>query len=266
VTTLAFEDVEIDLDRYEVRRSGDVVPVEPQVFDVLVHLASNAGRVVTKEELLDAVWGDRFVSESALTTRIKAARQAVGDDGRQQRVIATVHGRGYRIVPAVGTAHRAAQLEPAADGGTVVTGAEVLVERTEAMEQMSSALVAASGGSGRIMCVAGEAGIGKTALVRWMIEAFAQRAVVLVGGCDDLATPRPLAPIHDVADDLRSEGVPLDGDLGGEVLLATARSLADEHGRPVVIVLEDLQWADDGTLDVVRYVARRIRSSRCCSC
>ncbi|MFP3899746.1 MAG: AAA family ATPase [Acidimicrobiia bacterium] len=261
MTTLAFEDVEIDLDRYEVRRSGDVVPVEPQVFDVLVHLASNAGRVVTKEELLDAVWGDRFVSESALTSRIKAARRAVGDDGRRQRVIATVHGRGYRIVPTVGAARRTAVAAPAGDGASVMTGAEPLVERADAMEQMSSALAAAATGSGRIMCVAGEAGIGKTALVRWMVEAFSRRAVVLVGACDDLATPRPLAPVRDVSDGFRAEGMPLDGDLGGEALLAAARALADERGRPVVIVLEDLHWADDGTLDIVRYVARRIRSS-----
>ena len=80
---LAFADVELDLDRYELRRGGTRVLVEPQVFDVLVHLARNSGRVVPKEELLDTVWGDRFVSESALTSRIKSARRAVGDNGRR---------------------------------------------------------------------------------------------------------------------------------------------------------------------------------------
>ena len=93
-----FEDCELDLGRYEVRRDGDVVAVEPQVFDVLVHLVRHRDRVVSKEELLDEVWGDRFVSESALTSRIKAARRAIGDDGTAQRVIRTVHGRGYRFV------------------------------------------------------------------------------------------------------------------------------------------------------------------------
>ena len=63
---LAFGDCELDLDRYELRRAGLLVPLEPQVFDVLVHLASHPDRVVSKEELLDTVWGDRFVSESAL--------------------------------------------------------------------------------------------------------------------------------------------------------------------------------------------------------
>ena len=93
-----FEGCELDLGRYEVRRDGDVVAVEPQVFDVLVHLVRHRDRVVSKEELLDEVWGDRFVSESALTSRIKAARRAIGDDGTAQRVIRTVHGRGYRFV------------------------------------------------------------------------------------------------------------------------------------------------------------------------
>ncbi len=96
--TYVFGDHEIDLDRYEVRRAGHPVPVEPQVFDVLCYLVEHRDRVVTKEELLDNVWGDRFVSESALTSRIKDARRAVGDDGQLQHVIRTVHGRGYRFV------------------------------------------------------------------------------------------------------------------------------------------------------------------------
>src|SRR5947207_3997666 len=93
-----FGDVELDTDTYELRSSQGLVDVEPQVFDVLVHLLSQRARVVPKEELLDAVWGNRFVSESALTTRIKQARQAVGDNGQTQRFIKTVHGRGYRFV------------------------------------------------------------------------------------------------------------------------------------------------------------------------
>jgi pimeloyl-ACP methyl ester carboxylesterase/DNA-binding winged helix-turn-helix (wHTH) protein len=94
----AFEDCELDTEAFELRRGGEPVRIEPQVFDVLVHLVRHRDRVVLKEELLDEVWGDRFVSESALTSRLKAARQAVGDDGQRQRCIRTVHGRGYRFV------------------------------------------------------------------------------------------------------------------------------------------------------------------------
>jgi DNA-binding winged helix-turn-helix (wHTH) protein len=92
-----FEDCELDSDLFELRRAGESVRIEPQVFDVLVHLVHHRDRVVSKEELLDEVWGDRYVSESALTSRIKAARQALGDDGQLQRCIRTVHGPGVPI-------------------------------------------------------------------------------------------------------------------------------------------------------------------------
>src|SRR5262245_3924224 len=93
-----FEQCQLDPARFELRRAGTAVHVEPQVFEVLVYLVTHRDRVVTKAELLDSVWGDRFVSDSALTSRLKAARKAIGDDGRDQRLIATVHGVGYRFV------------------------------------------------------------------------------------------------------------------------------------------------------------------------
>ena len=93
-----FEDFELDLDRFQLRRADQTVNTEPQVLEVLAYLVANRIRLVPKAELLDNVWGDRFVSESALTSRVKAARRAIGDDGRTQRLIQTVHGRGYRFV------------------------------------------------------------------------------------------------------------------------------------------------------------------------
>jgi pimeloyl-ACP methyl ester carboxylesterase/DNA-binding winged helix-turn-helix (wHTH) protein len=95
---VGFEDLELDLARVELRRSGIRVPVEPQVFEVLAYLVNHRDRVVPKEELMDNVWGRRFVSEAAVTSRIKQARQAIGDNGQAQRLIRTVHGRGYRFV------------------------------------------------------------------------------------------------------------------------------------------------------------------------
>jgi DNA-binding winged helix-turn-helix (wHTH) protein len=98
VIYLLGDDIELNVGTVELIVGGDPLPVEPQVYNVLSYLVANAERVVTKEELLDNVWGDRFVSESALTSRIKTARRAVGDDGKAQRMIRTVHGRGYRWV------------------------------------------------------------------------------------------------------------------------------------------------------------------------
>ena len=88
----------IDTDAYEVRRKGNIVPVEPQVFDLLVLLLKNSGRVVTKDEIISRVWHGRIVSEAALSSRIKAARQAIGDTGASQALIRTIRGRGFRVV------------------------------------------------------------------------------------------------------------------------------------------------------------------------
>ncbi len=100
---LRFANCELDLARIVLRRDGEDVKLEPQAFDVLAYLVQHRGTVVRKEELLDEVWGDRFVSESALTTRIKAVRQAVDDDGNRQAIIRTVHGKGYEFIAPVET-------------------------------------------------------------------------------------------------------------------------------------------------------------------
>ena len=93
-----FGTFEIDTAAQELRRAASVLPVEPQVFALLVHLVENRDRVVSRDDILDAVWRGRIVSEAALSSRVKAARQAVGDDGKSQRLIKTVHKRGFRFV------------------------------------------------------------------------------------------------------------------------------------------------------------------------
>lgn len=96
-----FDDFVLDTNRYQLRRGDAVIRVEPQVFDVMTQLISHHDRFLTKEELFDSVWGGRFVGEAALTSRIKAARRALGDDGGSQRYIRTVRGRGYQFVGTV---------------------------------------------------------------------------------------------------------------------------------------------------------------------
>ena len=117
-----FSDCQLDLDRFELRRAGRLRPVEPQVFDLLAVLVRERHRVVPKEELLDTVWGNRFVSESALTSRVKAARQAIGDDGHSQHLIRTARGRGYQFVAPV---DEAAQPDPAATPAPVPPAQEI---------------------------------------------------------------------------------------------------------------------------------------------
>ena len=93
-----FEKCVLDTDRRELRRGESSVPVQPQVFDLLVYLIENRDRVVTKDDLLKAVWNGRIVSESTLISRINAARRAIGDDGDQQRLIGTIARKGVRFI------------------------------------------------------------------------------------------------------------------------------------------------------------------------
>jgi TolB-like protein/DNA-binding response OmpR family regulator len=93
-----FSDHILDIDRRELARDGGPVAVEPQVFDLLVYLVQNRDRVVSKDDLIAAIWAGRIVSESTLTSRINAARKAVGDSGKEQRLIRTVPRKGLRFV------------------------------------------------------------------------------------------------------------------------------------------------------------------------
>jgi predicted ATPase/class 3 adenylate cyclase/DNA-binding winged helix-turn-helix (wHTH) protein len=96
-----FGDYELDTRLYELRQGGQPCPLEPQVFDLLVHLIQHRDRVVTRQELLDHLWPDQLVTDAALTHRLMTARKAVGDSTQTQRVIKTVRSRGYRFVAAV---------------------------------------------------------------------------------------------------------------------------------------------------------------------
>src|SRR6201992_63224 len=91
----------LDTDRRELRRGSQAIAVEPQVFDLLVYLVQNRDRVVSKDDLIASVWEGRIVSESTLTSRINATRTAVGDNGKDQKLIRTVARKGLRFVGAV---------------------------------------------------------------------------------------------------------------------------------------------------------------------
>src|SRR5262245_6521525 len=96
---------ELDLATVELRAGGKAVDLEPQVFALLALLVGNSERMVSKDEIIEKVWDGRVVSEAAVASRIKSARQALGDDGTAQRFIKTIHGRGYRFVGEAKAAH-----------------------------------------------------------------------------------------------------------------------------------------------------------------
>ena len=107
-----FEEFVLDTDRRELYRGADGLPVAPQVFDLLEYLIRNRERVVSKDDLINAVWNGRIVSDAALTTRLNAARSAIYDDGDKQRLIKTLPRKGFRFVGTVQEAQRLA-VEPA---------------------------------------------------------------------------------------------------------------------------------------------------------
>lgn len=96
-----FDQFELDLAKAELRLCDLPVHIEPQVYALLALLIQNRDRLVTRQEIIDKVWGGRFISESAISSRVKSLRQSLGDDGAQQRLIKTIHARGFRFVAAV---------------------------------------------------------------------------------------------------------------------------------------------------------------------
>lgn len=199
---IRFADCELDLERFVLRRGGQEIRIEPQVFDVLAYLVVHRGAVVRKEELLDAVWGDRFVSESALTTRIKAVRQAVGDDGSRQSVIRTAHGKGYEFVATVDE-HRpdetVAAPSPPSPGPSIGVPVQPLIGRATLLAQLGDLV-----GDGRLVTLVGPGGVGKTALAmelaRTVGSSFGDgvHVVELTSVVDEDATAAALATAIDV--------------------------------------------------------------------
>jgi len=101
--TWSFGDFRLDPERFQLSRCDRPVRLEPQVLSLLIHLVRNRDHMVTKDEIVAAVWQGQAVSDASISSRIRSARQAVGDDGAQQSVIRTVHGRGFRFIPEVTT-------------------------------------------------------------------------------------------------------------------------------------------------------------------
>ena len=122
--THRFGRFELDLARAELRADGTAQPLEPQVFALLALLVENGDRLVAKDEIVEKVWDGRIVSDSAITSRIKSARRALGDDGKAQRFIKTVHRRGVRFVAPVTVVSEAGPLAVAV-GGAPDTGVAV---------------------------------------------------------------------------------------------------------------------------------------------
>jgi TolB-like protein/Tfp pilus assembly protein PilF len=119
-----FEDFELDLARVELRTQGEIRPLEPQVFTLLAFLVEHRERFVSKDEILEKVWDGRIVTDAAIASRIKSARKAIGDDGKTQRLIRTIHGQGFRFVGHVRVDRLEASRSGSSDSPSQATEAE----------------------------------------------------------------------------------------------------------------------------------------------
>ncbi len=284
------------LDPANARLTRDGVPVElpPKDFDVLCCLARQRGRLVTKDELLDAVWQHRFVSESVLKSVISRLRAALGDSAQQPRYIETAPRRGYRFVAEAG---RQSSL-PALRGPEAMRPAHAdagrLVARADQLAWLGQRLEAAAAGTSGIVLLAGEAGIGKSCLV----EAFAASndtvalADVTIGQCIEHAgAVEPYLPFLEALNAwCRGAGgdavvlalrqvaptwlvqlpwlvTPEDRrQLQQEVAGSTQDRMLREFGqlldgctvaRPLLLLIEDLHWSDSASVQLIGYLARR---------
>ena len=257
-----FGDFVLDTELFELRQAGERVAVEPQVFDVLRYLIEHRDRVVTKEELLDTVWGDRFVSESALTSRLKSARRAVGDDGRNQQVIRTLHGRGYRFVA------EATDVEPGgAAAEAIAARPEVarperadqaqqrpgyaqpwpLVGRGTELEALAQRLATRSVGG---VLLTGGPGVGKSRLAaecgdRALQAGFEVERVI--GHAETSSIP--FAAVAHLIPAGADSGRDPDSDLDRTALFHRTRTAIVErsHDRPLMLAVDDVDRLDESS-------------------
>lgn len=267
------------------------VHVEPQVFDVLAYLVRHRERVVPKEELLDEIWGDQFVSESALTSRIKSARRSIGDDGRSQRYIRNVHGRGYQFIGELDGRGRPSASSTAAAPSTVdlplAIGLDAEFPFVGRAQEIAAARAVVEGPGLSMVLIGGEPGIGKSRLAVEILAAAQRRdSMVCAARCEEFVSA-PLQPIRDAVGQLADanpselsnwaagferqivslvpslslhldvDPQPVDTYSALEVLSSVIERA--DATRPVVMMIDDLQWSDEPTRAFLSRLGRRSR-------
>lgn len=265
---LRFGQVVLNEEARELHLAGEARHLEPQAFDLLGYLVANRHRVVSKEELLEEVWGDQFVSESALTTRIKEIRRAVGDDGRTQGVIKNVRGRGYRFVAAVSASSEApldSRSDVALQAGVVLPAMPRLLGRDRDLVDALGALSESA-----VVSLLGPGGVGKTSLaiaIAHSVGGERPDGVVFVdlAAVADSAAVLPAirhaaglaAPVVSDAESIESVGA-----LDGLLVLDNCEHLAD-----TVVEIVDQLIAGDGPATVLLTSRERlgIANERVCT-
>lgn len=285
---IRFAEFELDEANASLLRHGVPVALAPTPFTLLCVLAGQAGSLLTKDALLDTVWGHRFVSESVLKTAISDLRTALGDSAQQPRYIETVPRRGYRFIAAA----LAGPSTPFASTAVTTVGTRSsapFIGRAGALEKLQQAWALACGGQRSLIWIAGEPGIGKTTLIEQFVDSLDGVACARGHCVEHYGAGEPYLPVLEALADLcRNDSVlpallravaptwllqlpwlstaeerdALRRELAGvgpERMLREMGELLDRYTeqRPLLLVTEDLHWSDRATIQLIDYVARR---------
>ena len=261
-----FRDIEIDLARREIRRTGRTVDVQPRVFDLIVHLVRHRDRMVERDELLDEVWGTRFVAPSTVNGRIRVARRVLGDTGDEQSVIRTLHGRGYRFVAEVSTGSRLrsdgpgttvpaptppSPAVPVAGSSGMPTHDWPLVGRVDVLEEIEALFAAGTVGG---VVLTGVDGVGTSRTATAAAERLGARGchVVTTRGLDGAADV-PLSGIAHLIDASVLESAHTAADLARADVMhkATTALRSVAAGGRLVLVVDDVHHMDAMSLAVL---------------
>jgi DNA-binding winged helix-turn-helix (wHTH) protein/tetratricopeptide (TPR) repeat protein len=290
----AFGEYELDVQLCVLRRGSEAVRMQPKVFDTLRYLVEHRDRVVSKAELLQAVWNGQRLSGVAVPWSIRHARRALGQDGVGGPPIETVRGRGYRFAAEVLALPAQGIEAPTPVRSRSRPPSEPFLGREAVMERLADALAESQAGRGSLCLLVGDAGIGKTRCANELAAAARQSGIpVSVGRCTATEGAPAFWPwaqiLRDVSDDpeLPSDersalsgvtdrlgphpGAPAPGPSTTSAVIdasrfwlseAVARSLRQiARRRPRVVVVEDLHAADAGSLDVLGLLAPDLAAS-----
>jgi len=257
----------LDTANARLHRGQEVVALRGKTLAVLEYLALRPGKLVTKDELLAALWPDVYVSEDVLVGCVRELRITFGDTRGAPHFIETVYRRGYRWIAA--DAAPDADAQPSATSAAVRRPPPALAGRDADLAQLRHWFAAAVVGTRQVVFITGDSGIGKTALVDGFIQSIGTGAIVASGQCREQYGPsEPFLPLLDALERSLPEGLlaptssaspqlasGLMPERAVRLLGGAVEGLA--AGRPLVLVLEDLHWSDPSTLDVLSYLARR---------
>ena len=288
-----FAEFELDEANATLLRDGKPLALAPTPFALLCALARQPSTLLTKDALLDEVWGHQFVSESVLKTAVSDLRTALGDDPRLPRLIQTVPRRGYKFI-ATAIAVGARSGPPLAQADTGGQEPSSFVGRADAVARLGAAWERAYGGTRSLVWVTGEPGIGKTTLIEHFIAGLRDVACARGQCVEHYGTGEPYLPVLEALADLcrRDNALPallravaptwllqlpwlsttqerealrreLSG-VGPERMLREMGELLDRYTgeRPLLLVTEDLHWSDRSTLHLIDYIGRRRGGSR----